>query len=110
MKLLYLLAFAERLLPRFTSLTLVAAGEILVLSGSFFLAETLVSRLIRVWALVASVAKDRNRQLKEKKNIKQITFDFSANYEFKRNAIRKEERKKVREKRFPNSNVLIIRM
>ncbi len=47
------------------SLALVAAtGEAFNLSDSFFLAETLESRLLRVWALVASVAKEKNRQKK----------------------------------------------
>lgn len=35
------------------------AGEILCLSNSFFLAEALVSRLMRDWALVANVATQR---------------------------------------------------
>lgn len=42
------------------------AGETFILSDSFFLAKTLVSRLLRAWALVASVAKNEISQKKTK--------------------------------------------
>lgn len=55
--------------------------ETFVLNDSFFLAETFVSRLLRVWALVANVAKDEINE--KKKEIKQNKADdlllFRAN-------------------------------